>query len=108
MMIMQGCFPSYAPKEETVKEIQEGDVTLKWVKLVGTLDQNFPEYISTQKGNQVDTLCESHNIADLKIQGDTLVVGFYGTPQQYMESIRIPNEILSYRIVVDTSFVTEK
>lgn len=39
---------------------------------------------------------------------DTVVVGFYGMPQQYKEPITNPNEMLGYRIAVDTNFVEKE
>lgn len=107
-MILNSCFPSFAPKEETIKEIQQGDILLRWIDVVGTLDQDFPDYISIQKNEQTDTICKSHNIADLKMKEGTIVIEFYGTPERYAEPIAIPKEVLGYKIDIDTSFVKKQ
>ncbi len=105
VIILQSCFPSFAPKEEIKKEIQQEDVSLKWIDVIGTLDQDFPDYVSIQKGKQKDTICQSHNIVDLKMKEDIIIIGFYGTPESYTEPIHIPKEMLGYKIEIDTSFV---
>jgi PBP1b-binding outer membrane lipoprotein LpoB len=105
IMIFQGCFPSFAPKEKVVKEIKKEEITLTWIELTGTLDQNFTDYISIQKGKQIDTLLKAHNIADLKMKGNSIIIGFYGQPQKHKKTIIIPDESLGYKILVDTSFV---
>ena len=103
MMILQSCF--LAPQESVKREIRQGDIFLKWVEIIGILDQNYPDYILIQKGKQADTICRSHNIADLRIREDVIIVGFYGTPENYSESIIVPEKILGCKIEIDTSFV---
>lgn len=87
------------------KKIEQDDLIIKWVDVIGVLDQDFPDYISIQKGEQKDTICQSHNIADLRMREDTIIIGFYGTPESYTEPITIPKEMLGYKIEIDTSFV---
>jgi hypothetical protein len=108
IIMLQSCFPSFAPKEEVKKEIQQENVLLKWIDVIGTLDQDFPDYISIQKGEEKETICKSHNIASLRMEDDTIIVGFFGTPKRYSKPITIPKEILGYNIEIDTSFVKIK
>lgn len=107
-MMLQSCFPSFAPKKEIKKEIQQEDVLLKWIGVIGILDQDFPDYITIQKGRQKDTLCESHNVADLKFENNQIMIGFYGSPQRYMKPIEIPNNVMGYEILIDTTYTEYK
>lgn len=106
IMILQSCFPSFTPKMEIKKEIQQENILLKWVDVVGILDQDFPDYITIQKGKQEDTLCESHNVADLKFENNQITIGFYGSPQRYTKPIEIPDSIMGYEILIDTTYTT--
>ncbi len=38
MMILQGCFPGFTPEEKIVKEMEQGDMSIKWVKVIVGLD----------------------------------------------------------------------
>ena len=58
--------PSFS-EEEIVKKIENGKVTIEWKRTMGVLDQNFSHIITIRNGQSVDTICESHNIADLKL-----------------------------------------
>lgn len=108
MTILNGCFPSFLPKEEIKKEIHQQDVSLKWIDVIGTLDQDFPDYILVQRGEETDTICHSHNIADLLLRKDTITIGFYGTSKLYGEPVAIPEGILHFTIEIDTSFAKHK
>ncbi len=102
--MFQSCFPSFAPKENIKKEIRQETVLLKWIDIIGTLDQDYPDYITIQIGKQKDTICQSHNIANLRVvQGNTIIIEFYGPPQKYNELITIPEEMLGYKIEIDTT-----
>lgn len=103
-IMLQSCFPSFAPKEKIKKEIDNGDILLKWVDVVGTLDQDFPDYIYIRKGEKSDTICHSHNIADLKVKESVIIIGFYGVPKNYSNPIKIPEETLGHKVEIDTSF----
>lgn len=105
MVTLQSCFPSFAPVEVIKKELKQGDISFKWIDVVGTLDQNFPDYISMQRGTQIEILCSSHNIADLRINKSTITIGFYGIPKKYTKPILIPTKILEYEIKIDTNFI---
>jgi hypothetical protein len=104
LIVMQSCFPNFDPKEETVKEIQQESISLKWVNVIGIIDQDFPDYILMKKGSKSDTICISHNIADLKMIDCDILIGFYGMPIKYSEPISIPKDIFGYNIIIDTSY----
>ena len=97
------CLPSFTPKELVRKEIKQGEVSLKWIDLIGILDQDFPDYITIQTGKQIDTICQSHNIADIRIEKDSVVIQFYGSPKKYNDLISIPDNVLGHIIVIDTT-----
>ena len=40
-MIIYSCFPSFEPKTKIIKEIKQENSTIKWIDVVGTLDQDF-------------------------------------------------------------------
>lgn len=94
--------PDFVDKE-IVKEINIGKGTVVWGKINGILDQNFPDYIIIKEGNRIDTVCQSHNIAHIKTQGDSLKIGFYGKPMLYNEEIVFPQKMLGYYVKIDTT-----
>ena len=65
--LLVGCFPSFEPKNVLKKEIQEGDIKVKWISLVGILDQDFPDYILLKKSKSIDTIIKAHNIKDIDV-----------------------------------------
>jgi hypothetical protein len=90
------------------KKISQNDAVIKWMKVEGILDQDFPDYITIQKGKKIDTICKAHNIADIKLNKDSnylLIIGFYGHPESYGKAIVIPKKILNYEIEIDTNYV---
>jgi hypothetical protein len=107
IVMLQSCFPSFAPAEVIKKELKQGYISLKWIDVIGTLDQNFPDYISIQKGKQIEILCSSHNIADLRINKNTITIGFYGIPKKHTKPILVPKDVLEYEIKIDTNFVKD-
>jgi hypothetical protein len=90
------------------KEIKQNTTVIKWIGVTGILDQDFPDYITIRKGNLTDTICEAHNIADLIIDTNQIIIGFYGSPRRYSRIIQIPEYILGYTIEVDTLYTTTK
>jgi len=106
IVILQSCFPIFRPEVRVKKEIKQGEVIIKWVEVIGILDQNFPDIITIQKNKQIDTICKSHNIADVNIIVNTIKMGFFGTPEIWYEPITLPMEIMGYKIEIDTSFIT--
>ena len=107
IVMLYGCFPSFAPEVMVKREIRKDDVTVRWIGLKGILDQDFPDYISIQKGELIDTVCQSHNIANLLLIRDTIRIAFYGNPEQYYEPITIPEMVLGYTIIIDTTWTKE-
>jgi hypothetical protein len=100
--LLVGCFPSFEPKNVLKKEIEEGDIEVKWISLVGILDQDFPDYILFKKNKSIDTICEAHNIKDFTLKNNTITIKFLGTPKKYNYPIEIPEHIYEYNIKVDT------
>lgn len=96
--------PSFS-EEEVVKKIEDGKVTIEWKRTIGVLDQNFPQIITIRSGQSIDTICESHNIADLKLNKYNLIIGFYGHPVKYNNKVNLPVKALNYNIRVDTTYV---
>jgi hypothetical protein len=86
------------------KEIKQNRTVIIWTSVTGILDQNFPDYIIIRKDNLIDTICKSHNIADLQMKNDTIIIGFHGTPKIYNRYIIIPDEIYNYKIKINTDF----
>lgn len=95
--------PSFS-EEELVKKIEDGKVTIEWKRTTGVLDQNFPQIITVRNGQSIDTICESHNIADLKLNEYNLIIGFYGQPVKYNNKLNLPKRILNYNVKVDTTY----
>ena len=98
-IMLQSCFPKFY-EEKIIKEIRQNNVSVKWVEVIGILDQNFPDYISIYQKNIMDTIiCKSHNIADLQMKNDTIIIDFYGTPILYDSIVAIPKEIFNFKII---------
>ena len=107
--VLQSCFPSFAPKAVVNKEIQQGSISVKWVDLIGIMDQDYPDLITIRANKQTDTICSAHNITDIAFaQCDTILVIFSGTPLKYGKPIYIPNSKFGYRIIIDTTGVPSK
>jgi hypothetical protein len=106
-LLFQCCVPSFAPEVNAIKKINYENTIVQWNKLIGILDQNFPDYVIIEKGDQqIDTICSSHNIADVKIlNSHEILLGFYGRPKKYNKIINIPKEIMEYKIIIDTTYI---
>ena len=87
ILILQSCFPRFH-SFEIKKEIKHEDVVIQWIEVVGILDQNFPDIITIRKKKQIDTICRSHNIADINMIGNTITIGFFGTPEMWYDTNR--------------------
>lgn len=102
LLLLQNCFPSFEPKKEILKEVTQNETKIEWIDLIGTLDQDFPDYIIIKKNNRIDTICEAHNIKDFTLKNNTITIKFLGTPKKYNYPIEIPEHIYEYNIKVDT------
>ena len=100
-MIIYSCFPSFEPKTKIIKEIKQENSTIKWIDVVGTLDQDFPDYIIVEKNNIKDTICKAHNIVGLKLNNDTIIISFDGQPKEYSTPIGIKENTLGYKVKVN-------
>jgi hypothetical protein len=105
LTFVYSCFPSFAPRKVIVKKFENGKMAIEWINQIGILDQNFPDYILVKDPQKVDTICVAHNIADLKFNSNIIIIGFYGTPQKYNATIKIPNTIWCYKISIDTTYI---
>lgn len=80
---------------------------IEWFTQSGLLTSHAIGYITIKsKNNDIDTLCVSHNIAEMNlINQDTIFLGFYGFPILHCERIPIPAEFKGFKIILDTSYV---
>lgn len=107
IMMLQSCFPGFEsmPKDRLfLKEINVAPIKLKWF-FYSTVSSETPDYITIEKESKTDTICIANNVADLKLDGSKIVIGFYGSPQKYMEAIQLPTAVMGYKIVTDTSYI---
>ena len=100
-MIIYSCFPSFEPKTKTIKEIKQENSVIKWIDVIGTLDQDFPDYIIVEKNNIKDTICKAHNILEIKLNNDTIIISFDRQPKEYSTSINIKENALGYKVKVN-------
>ena len=100
-MIIYSCFPSFEPKTKIIKEIKQENSTIKWIDVVGTLDQDFPDYIIVEKNDIKDTIYKAHNIVGLKLNNDTIIISFDGQPKEYSIPIGIKENTLGYKVKVN-------
>ena len=100
VIILQNCFPSFKPKEEVKEELKHEKASIKWIKVEGILDQNYPDYIIMEKDNLIDTICEAHNISGLNLKKDTLIITFDGYPKRYATPINVKKEALGLKIKI--------
>ena len=100
-MIIYSCFPSFEPKTKTIKEIKQENSVIKWIDVIGTLDQDFPDYIIVEKNNSKDTICKAHNIVEIKLNNDTIIISFDGQPKEYSTPINIKENALGYKVKVN-------
>ena len=100
-MIIYSCFPSFEPKTKIIKEIKQENSTIKWIDVVGTLDQDFPDYIIVEKNDIKDTIRKAHNIVELKLNKDTIIISFDGQPKEYSIPIGIKENTLGYKVKVN-------
>ncbi len=67
---------------------------------------NFSDVVTVKKGNILDTVCISDNIADLYVvDSNKIVIGFYGFPARYMDPIKIRQKVLESPIIIDTTYI---
>ena len=100
-MIIYSCFPSFEPKTKTIKEIKQENSVIKWIDVIGTLDQDFPDYIIVEKNTIKDTICKAHNIVEIKLNNDTIIISFDGQPKEYSTPINIKENALGYKVKVN-------
>jgi hypothetical protein len=90
-----------------IKKIENAKTFVEWKSVTGILDQNFPDFITIRKENIVDTICRSHNIADLNFINNQIIIAFYGKPQQYENAFLIPDQVMGYKIITDTTYIRD-
>lgn len=98
--LLCGCFPSFYPDEVLKDEIRVNNYNIKWYKVKGVLDQNFPDIILIERNKIIDTLCTAYNVSFLNFQNDTLLIGFFGKPNFQQEKIQKYKKNLP--LVIDT------
>lgn len=107
-LCLTSCFPSFKPKVELMKMVKDESVTIKWVKSIGILDQNFPGYIIVEHINENDTICAAYNIANLDLIDKSIVIGFYGAQQYADREQGLDETKYGYKIVADTTKTDHK
>lgn len=106
-ILLQGCFPSFKPKDEDrlyLKEIDSSPVKLEWF-FYSSAYTDSPDLITISIGEKVDTICKATNISDLKLINNKIKIGFYGQPILFEKKINLSSYIMNYEILVDTSYV---
>jgi len=98
----------FAPEIDMLKKIEDKNVTIEWHQQIGILDQDFPDFITMQKGKIIDTICYARNIANIETYNEELKIGFYGTPKYLHQNFVIRKEIFGYKIMIDTNFTMEE
>jgi len=94
-----------APPKNVLKSVKIGKSEIEWYSLSSAY-ADVPDCITIKKGKSIDTICKSNNIADIKDLGnDTVLVGFYGKPKRYNEVIELPQKVLNFTIIVDTTYI---
>jgi hypothetical protein len=99
--------PNFGSKEDriTIKEIEHSSAKIEWFTYSAAY-ANFPNFVTVETKDRVDTICISTNVADmLDMGGDSIKLGFYGSPKKYDEIIKIPLKAQSYTIVSDTTYI---
>jgi hypothetical protein len=107
IMLLQSCFPVFksTPKDRLfLKEINVSPIKLEWF-FYSAVSFETPDYITIEKEGEIDTICIANNVADLKLKGNKIVIGFYGNPKKYTEAIKMPTTAMGYEIVTDTSYI---
>ena len=107
LMVLQSCVPGFESSSKDrlyLKELNNSTVKLEWF-YYSTVSSPTPDYVTIAKGNQVDTICIASNIADVKLKGNQVLIGFYGRPERYKSPINLPGEVMGYKMVTDTSYV---
>lgn len=103
---ISSCIPNFKPGLEDriffkkiktpVIEIEQYTYFAAWA--------NSPDIVTLKKGNVLDTVCISDNVADINVtESDKVVMGFYGSPAKYMAPIIIREEIQKCPIKIDTT-----
>lgn len=107
IIFFNSCFPSFEPEKLYIKVIETADISLKWYTY-STAYSEYPEYLISVKNNNIDTICISTNIADIKLENEKIILEFYGSPEKNASSISIPKITNNTEIEIDTNFVLKK
>lgn len=105
--MLQSCIPSFEATPEDrlyIKEINQRKIHLSWF-FYSTVSTVTPDYITIQKEGRTDTICIASNVADLKFDGHKIVIEFYGAPNRYAKTIKLPETTIGYPVIVDTTEV---
>lgn len=86
-----------------LKEVGDSSTNVKWF-YYSTVASDSPDYIIINKGKNTDTICSSNNIANLELTNGKVIIGFFGKPKLHNKLIEIPNEIMNFQVVVDSTF----
>ena len=65
------------------------------------IGSRFPDYIIVEKNDIKDTICKAHNIVELKLNKDTIIISFDGQPKEYSTPIGIKENTLGYKVKVN-------
>ena len=104
-LILNGCVPDMTPPKTIRKSVKVDGVEVEWYSRSSAY-VDVPDIVTITKGNHTDTICRASNVADVKIiDNNTIVVGFYGKPKQSIDIIQLPQKVLNFNIVADTTYV---
>jgi len=107
LVLLSGCVPSFDVSEEDrlyLKELQDSSIKLEWFYYSAAYGDS-PDYITIQSDDKLDTLCLASNIAALNLKSDSIVIGFYGRPNNHSRSNTLPKRYNNYKVVLDTNYV---
>lgn len=89
------------------KKLHDNQITIKWYYYSDITD-NSPDFIEIKKGTTKELLYKSPwEIIDVNLRNDTIYLKLVNTNLRFSGAPKIKDQIWEYKIIVDSTGVTE-
>lgn len=104
LFIALGCINNLEKDRLYLKEIKAKNKVIEWFYYsnVGSTSADYV-LLYDSINDKDDTIVKSTNIKDVRFADDRITLYFYGEPEIYDDSIIIKNKIDEFKIVIDTT-----
>jgi hypothetical protein len=101
---LNSCFPDFQATEADrlyLRVTGSAKARVKWFTYSAAYADS-PAFVTLETPGRLDTLCQTDNLEQVVVRGDTVRLAFNGGPRLYMEHIPVLRHVAGHTIVVDS------